>query len=155
MTAAHPVRAMRAVASREWPAVLAAAALATAVELGLRTMTLPRLARVLGTPLNTDGTAPTMRCGPPPTVAAGDRRKVRAVRRVMRHWPFGDTCLRQALVYGHRLRRLHPTLHLGVAKIDGQVRAHAWLVIAGAVLDPWASAASYSQLSSIPSEETR
>jgi len=155
MTTNRPVRLMRTVGPREWPSVLAAAVVATGVELGLRTMTLPRLAWVLGAPLDTEGTAPTMRSGPPPGLSARQRRKVRAVQRVMRHWPFGDTCLRQALVCGQRLRRLHPTLHLGVAKIDGQIRAHAWLVIDGAVLDLLASAASYSQLQAIPPEETR
>lgn len=155
MTAVHPGRLVRAVTPGQWPAVLLAAAVATGVELGLRTMTLPRLARLLGTPLDTEEAATTTHSGPPPGLSVGERRKVRAVRRVMRHWPFGDTCLRQALVCGQRLRRLHPTLHLGVAKIDGQIRAHAWLVIDGAVLDLLASAASYSQLQAIPSEETR
>jgi hypothetical protein len=71
---------------------------------------------------------------------------------VLRHWPFGDTCLRQALVGGHRLRRLNPTLHVGVAKQGGEVRAHAWLVVAGVVIDPLYAAASYQTLTAVPQE---
>ena len=91
----------------EVPDLCAALVVAVVVEVGLRTTTLPRLARALGTPLAVDGFD---------AYADADRwlsslprwavRRMDAVRRVLRHWPFGDTCLRQALVCGWLLRRL-------------------------------------------------
>lgn len=140
----------RAVPAREWPLVAAAAAVAVGVEAGLRLASLPRLAGLLGAPLAVDPPEPAvhehLRLSP------SDRRRVRAARRVLRHWPFGDTCLREALVMGHLVRHLHPTLRIGVARIDGALRAHAWLDIDGALLDPLRSAASYSSLHSVASE---
>lgn len=132
----------------ELPATLATLVVAAVVEVGLRWTTLPRLASRLGTPLATPGTGgPDSPTGPlvlvlPPWA----RRQVSATRRVLRRWPFGDTCLRQALISGHRLRRLGPELHVGVARIDGEIRAHAWLVIRGGVLDPRYAADSYLDL---------
>ena len=118
----------------EVPGLCAALALAVVVEVGLRTTTLPRLARALHTPLAVDGSDAYA----DPTVATllprWAVRRMGAVRRVLRHWPFGDSCLRQALVCGWLLRRLRPALQLGVAKVDGEVRAHAWLVVNGAVV---------------------
>lgn len=132
---------------RELPATLAALAVTVVVELGLRTVRLPRLASALGTPLALEQDASPAESGPAvarlPERAA---RQVRATQRVLRRWPFGDTCLRQALVSGQRLRRLQPRLHLGVAKIDGEVRAHAWLVVRGRILDTRAAASSYQDL---------
>lgn len=68
----------------------------------------------------------------------GVRRRVHAVDAVLRRWPAGDTCLRRCLVLGHRLRSLQPRLRLGaVARDDGRLGAHAWLVVAGVALgDP-------------------
>lgn len=133
----------RSVPTREWPAVIAALAVAVGVEMGLRTMTLPRLADLAGAPLHTKGSEkPVMDPRKRPVLSPRARRQVRAARRVMRHWPYGGSCLRQALVTGQRLRRLEPTLWVGVAKLDGEIKAHAWLEIDGGCLDPL-GAASY------------
>jgi hypothetical protein len=129
----------------EFPQTMAALLVAILVEVGLRAVHLDRLAGWLGVPLATTEAAAVdepLRSLPP-----WARARVRATRRVMRHWPFGDTCLRQALVSGGLLRRLRPTLRVGVARIDGEVRAHAWLVIRGAILDPLGAASSYQPLS--------
>ncbi len=140
------------------PATLAVIVVAVVVEIGLRVTTLPRLGRVLGVSIATGSTgaasaeqqpSAAMRCLP-----ARARRQVAATRRVLRHWPFGDTCLRQALISGQRLRRFQPRLHIGVARIDGELRAHAWLVIRGGVLDPLSAAASYHDLSAQGDERT-
>src|SRR5690606_34775111 len=124
---------------REVPAVAAALVVACAVEVGVRTLPLPRLARLAGAPLRHGGPA-----GPPPTrpVQLGPRARLRlgAVRRVMRHWPYGDTCLRHALVAGHRIRRFGPELVVGVTKVEGEVRAHAWLEVGAGVYDPLGAA---------------
>ncbi len=133
----------------EVPGLCAALALAVVVEVGLRTTTLPRLARALHTPLAVDGSEAYA----DPTVATllprWAVRRMDAVRRVLRHWPFGDSCLRQALVCGWLLRRLRPALQLGVAKVDGEVRAHAWLVVNGAVVDPRRAVSSYQPLTAV------
>lgn len=149
---------IRAVPPREWPAVLAAAGAALVVEVGLRVTTLPRLARLVGAPLRLDsggdlmpssseqlGTGLTARLDP------RLRRRLRSARRVLRHWPFGDTCLRRALVTGYVLRRRHPVLRVGVAKVDGRIQAHAWLEVDGVSLDP-AGAALYRALETIGGE---
>lgn len=133
----------------EVPSLCAALALAVVVEVGLRTTTLPRLARALGTPLAVDGS--DAYAAPADAVLLPDWAVLRmhSVRRVLRHWPFGDTCLRQALVCGWLLRRLRPALQLGVAKVDGEVRAHAWLVVGGTVVDPRRAVSSYQPLTAV------
>ncbi|WP_147918524.1 lasso peptide biosynthesis B2 protein [Ruania zhangjianzhongii] len=138
---------MRRVPVREVPAVIAALALACAVEVGLRTLSLPRTARLVGAPLRSTSspTAPQVRGA---RLGRRGRRQARAVQRVMRHWPFGDTCLRHALVAGHRLRRFDPELVVGVAKVDGEIRAHAWLEFDTGLYDPLRAAQAYLPLGS-------
>jgi hypothetical protein len=122
--------------------------MAVVVEVGLRTTTLPRLARALGAPLAVDGFDPY--AGPVDGVIPGwASARMSAARRVLRHWPFGDSCLRQALVCGGLVRRLEPALQLGVAKVDGEVRAHAWLVVGGSVVDPRRAVSSYLPLAAV------
>ncbi|NLE99105.1 MAG: lasso peptide biosynthesis B2 protein, partial [Propionibacterium sp.] len=134
----------------EMPATLAALVVACVVEVGLRATKLQRLARFLGTPLALGDTSPGSTAARRAALPASATRQVSATRRVLRHWPFGDTCLRQALISGQRLRRLGPELHVGVAKIDGEIRAHAWLEIDGAILDPRYAATSYQTLAQPP-----
>jgi hypothetical protein len=145
---------LRRVPSREWPAIAITAIVAGVVEAGLHTLKLPALARLLGVPLDLENVDPkTMTLD-----AAKQRvrlpswgaRRWSAVGRVMRHWPFGDTCLRTALVAGHRLRKLNPVLRVGVRKVDGEIKAHAWIEIGGASLDPSAPYV-YSVMSSVGS----
>lgn len=122
--------------------LLPAALVAAFVELALRTMTLPRLARMLGVQLQL---GPDTGNGLPRSASARaldvrDAARYRAARRVLGIWPWvGDgVCLRLALVAGCLLRSRRPTLHLGVAHVDGHTVAHAWLTIDGVVLDPTA-----------------
>lgn len=142
-TGSHPTRIRRLVA--ELPATIAAMGVAVIVEVGLRATTLPRLSRLLGAPLASGGDGATPRADVT-ELPGWAQRRLRATRRVLRRWPFGDTCLRQALVGGQRLRRLRPRLHIGVARIDGEVRAHAWLVIDGRVVDHLRAVGSYLDL---------
>ena len=137
----------------EVPALLTALAVALVVEVGLRLTTLPRLARLLGAPLTVDGLDVYADTSTPRFVMPGRAAlRLRASRRVLRHWPFGDTCLRQALVGGALLRRYGPVLQLGVAKMDGDVRAHAWLVVGGTVVDPLRAVSSYQPLTAAGTE---
>lgn len=109
------------------------------VEVGLRLSTLPRLTRLLGIRLAQDCESEQQQDSalPPGLPVTWIRRRALAVNRVFRHWPFDSTCLRRALVLGQRIRRLDPTLVIGVRLDDsGALAAHAWLVVAGVALDP-------------------
>ncbi len=110
-------------------------ALALVVEVGLHTARLPWLSRMLGVPLreDSDRVLPTSE---PVIIPHWARRRLRAARRALKYWPFGDSCLRVALVGGCLVRRLDPVLRIGVTKHEGQVKAHAWIEIGGLSLDP-------------------
>jgi len=137
---------------REIPATGAALLVTCAVEVGLRLLPLPRTARLFGAPLRQTPAPPAPEPRPARLGARG-RRQARSVQRVMRHWPFGDTCLRHALVAGQRLRRFSPELVVGVAKVEGQVRAHAWLEFDTGIYDPLRAAQAYLPLGSTGPEE--
>lgn len=130
-------RFIRAVPLREWPAILMALLVAVLIEVGLRLMRLPTLARLAGAPLQMDGPADFDDQPMRARFVGKQARRVSAVQRVMRHWPVDGNCLRQALVLGNRLRRDHPQLRIGVRKDEtGMLRAHAWLEVDGRTLDP-------------------
>jgi len=123
----------------DWPIALSTVAIALAVEVGLRTRPLPRLARRLGVELGSpDGPVAPGPLSLPPA----DRRRTLVALAVMRHWPFDEKCLRRSLVIGYRLRHHRPALVVGVAIAGGDVAAHAWLVVDGVRFDPGASGAS-------------
>lgn len=110
---------------------------ALAVEVGLRTRPLPRLARALGVEVATGAGAPAPQGAVPATLTT--RRRVRqldAAARLMRHWPVERICLRRALLLGYVLRDLSPQLRLGVAREGEHLIAHAWIEVAGVRLDP-------------------
>lgn len=138
--------------ARDYLQVVRAVVLLLRIERGLRHGTLPALTDRLGVPLVSSATAPAVEeftdrlRGP-------ERRAVRAVRRVLRHWRWGDTCLRRALATGYVLRHRSPALRIGVAKRDGVVTAHAWLEIDGRTLDP-EGPATYLSLVAPSREET-
>lgn len=117
-------------------------------EVGLRYMQLPRLCQILGVRLEFGDTADV---SVPPEESgwrrnADEAARYRAAARALAVWPWGGdgACLRLALVAGCLLRHRSPALHIGVAKIEGDVAAHAWLTIDGIVLDP--TARSYAPL---------
>lgn len=107
---------------------------AVAVEIGLRTIRLSRLSRWLGVPLAT-GSDPRTSDPRLVVVPRRARRRLAAAGRALRYWPFGNSCLRVALVGGFLVRDLDPILRIGVAKHDGEIKAHAWLEIGGLSLD--------------------
>jgi len=124
---------------RRVPVAIGAAGTVVVAEALLRTTRLPRTARVMGAPLASAQEASSAAVAALPLTAT-EARRLRAVGRVLRLSPFGSTCLRRALCAGHVLRRRHPRLVVGVAKRDGVVSAHAWLVVDGVNLDPDGSA---------------
>lgn len=121
------------------PQFVAAALVALVVETGLSLSTVPRLARLLGIRLAQDNEAESTGAAvdiPPAWI----RSRYIEVNRVLQRWPFGNTCLRRALVLGQRIRRLDPVLVIGVRHDEhGQLAAHAWLVVGGIALDPLAA----------------
>lgn len=87
-----------------------------------------------------DGHPPRTNHSADPDLVRRIRRAARAIDRILRRWPFGDTCLRRALILGFLLRRLDPILQIGVRRDDaGDIAAHAWLVVAGTTHDPMAA----------------
>jgi len=119
------------------PQFVAAAVVALVVEIGLSISTVPRVARLLGIRIASDTAA--VPSGTVPDAEWIHRRSVE-VHRVLRRWPFGNTCLRRALVLGQRIRRLDPVLVIGVRHDEAsQLSAHAWLVVGGFALDPLAA----------------
>lgn len=124
----------RAFPPSDWMAIVRMLGLATTIEVGLRTIRLPALARVLGVQLDWSN-HPASRPGIPGSLDAVDRRHLTNVIRVMRHWPFAEgTCLRQSLMLGRVLRDRHPLLRIGVQGRDGAIVAHAWVEMDGIAL---------------------
>ncbi len=114
--------------------------LSCVAEVALRLAPLTRIAALFRVSLDS-GAAVGMPLEVLPPWAAS---RVRVVRVVMRKWPVDGVCLRDALVTGQRLRRLRPTLKLGVARSEAGLAAHAWLEIDGRSLDP--SSSRYAML---------
>lgn len=102
------------------------------VEVGIRSLPLPQLCRLLGIRLRPVG-AP----GPPRTTPLPwwGRHGVTATDRLLARWPFGDTCLRRALLVAHILRPLHPVVCLGLRRRGDGVIGHAWIEVDGQSLD--------------------
>lgn len=104
-------------------------------EYGLRTSDLPTTCRRLGVRLELESHAPP--AGERAVLPRRMRTPVVAATLVLARWPAGDTCLRRCLLVGHRLRRLGPTLRIGVHRDPaGAFSAHSWLEIEGRTLDP-------------------
>ncbi|WP_036921251.1 lasso peptide biosynthesis B2 protein [Propionicicella superfundia] len=119
---------------RRWAGMARVAANAILVEWSLRHEPLPRTAGRLGV-----GTGdPSGRESAALLLTIREREAVDDVRRVISRRPFNGTCLRQALLVGHALRERRPVLQVGVRKDTSEVRAHAWLVVDGVVVDDFA-----------------
>ena len=129
--------ALRTTRLREVPDLLRSTLAAARMEVALRRDPLDVVARRMGARLYTRTSGPEPGSdGPAPTFSDAERARVATARRVTRHWPFGDTCLRRSLMTAHQLRDRSPELYVGVAKTDGVVTAHAWVVVDGVSLDP-------------------
>jgi len=113
-----------------------------AAEVLVRATRLPTMARLMGAPLSSASELSTLAVTSPASLdlTESERRRLRAVGHALHRSPFGSTCLRRALCAGNVLRRRRPRLVVGVAKHDGAVSAHAWIVVGGVNLDPDGSA---------------
>ena len=120
---------------RALPAVVAVLWWLAVVELAVRTLPLPRVARLLGAPLAVDASSALATPVGGAVLRTGERRRLSALTRIAPHWPLCDgPCLRQALAAGHILRRHAPVLRIGAALDDRALRAHAWLEVDGATV---------------------
>jgi hypothetical protein len=103
---------------------------AAAVELLLRTVSLPKTCAALGVRFQ-----PQRVDAPPKGLLPRSARHVALrVDDLYGCVPLPDTCLRRALVAGYLLRQLQPELVLGV-RTTPHFEAHAWLCVAGGILD--------------------
>lgn len=135
--------AVRTTAVREVPELVRSTLVAARMEIALRRDPLDVVARRFGARLCTHAPGPTTgadRTARRLALTPQERARLVTARRVTRHWPFGDTCLRRSLMTAYHLRRRSPELYVGVAKRGGEVTAHAWLVVDGVDLDPSGSA---------------
>lgn len=123
---------LAALGPRRWPFVLRVAVTAAVVELAVRTLPLPAASRLAGV-------RPADGPGRPgdgwELLTPRERDRCALALRVVGGPPFRATCLRRSLLLGHLLRRRDPALRVGVAKVAGQVAAHAWIEIGGLSLD--------------------
>jgi hypothetical protein len=100
------------------------------VEMLIRWVPLPRLARLLGIRVNLGPARTDAQQLPLEQLPPRARRELRCTRRVADVWPLSKgPCLRRSLVAGHLLRRHHPAVRLGVAGTGTALVAHAWLEI--------------------------
>lgn len=115
---------------------LRAAVMLAFVELLLRVVSLTRLGRLLGCPVDLTPAGGDRTPIEWSELSRSNRRRLRCAHRVAARWPFSDgPCLRRSLVGGHLVRRLRPTVRLGLIPTDGDVGAHSWLEIAGRPLE--------------------
>jgi Transglutaminase-like superfamily len=124
---------------RDWLTVASTLGTALVVEVGLRTMRLPSLAHRLRVPLSQEqaGASPGSDGVDFPSDIV---RRLKITARVMQYWPFDEKCLRHSLVCGWTIRAFEPRLVVGVALVNDEVKAHAWLTVGGVSLDPSGSA---------------
>jgi hypothetical protein len=111
--------------------------LALLVHGGLKLLSLPRLAALLGVDLDFQTVEP--REFLPDSVPGWAARRMALAKTVLAHSPGGATCLRTTLVCAVRLRQLGPMVRIGVARQSGGLQAHAWLEIGSYCLDPAAA----------------
>ncbi|WP_324649615.1 lasso peptide biosynthesis B2 protein [Georgenia sp. H159] len=136
MSVHSTVRAILRRPPSAWWRAARTVALAGVVEVGLRTMPVPRLARLLRVRLVLDGRPGQVTDVSGLRLTDRERADLDITWRVLRHRPFNGTCLRRALLGAHVLRRRDHAVRIGVQKIGGEVKAHAWVELDGVVLDP-------------------
>ena len=130
------MRTALALGPRRWFGVVQLAGLALLAEAGLRLLSLPRLADLMGVPLTLDRSSAPIGELTELSITHAETELLDSAWRILRHRPFNGTCLRRALIGGHVLRHHNPRLRIGVAKSCGQIGAHAWVEIGGISLDP-------------------
>jgi hypothetical protein len=127
---------LRRLPPKEILTTLRVAVVIVIVEVLVRTVRLPRVSRLLGVRVDLTPRVGSADQLPLRELPERARRQLRCTRRVADAWPFSHgPCLRRALVGGHLLRRLHPSVRLGLTGSGDQLLAHAWLEIEGRPLE--------------------
>jgi Transglutaminase-like superfamily len=127
---------LRRLPPREILTTLRVAVVIVVVEVLIRWVSLPRLSRLLGVPVDLRPRQDQREQLPLGELPDRARRQLRCTRRVADAWPFSHgPCLRRALVGGHLLREFKPSVRLGVAATGDELLAHAWLEIDGRPLE--------------------
>lgn len=110
------------------------------IESGLRRRTpLPVLCQKIGATLSSSKARSGMPADVPGEVLQPLRRAAQRADRAVRLWPFGDTCLRRALLIAALTSDIDSAVVIGVKKAeDGRFLAHAWVEVDGISLDPTA-----------------
>jgi hypothetical protein len=127
---------LRELPPKEILTTLRVAVVIVVVEVLVRIVPLPRLSRLLGVEVDLGPRTGTGEQLPLRELPERARRQLRCTRRVADAWPFSQgPCLRRALVGGHLLRRLRPSVRLGLTGTGDQLLAHAWLEIDGRPLE--------------------
>ncbi len=115
-----------------------------AIEVGLKTVRVSRLAGWMQVPLATDQSPPPLAGEDDLTgLSAADHRAYEAIRWVLSRWLYDGTCLRRALALGFFFRRRHPVLRLGMIDDAGAV-AHAWIEVGGRTFDTQAVTGTFA-----------
>ncbi|HLR27777.1 MAG TPA: lasso peptide biosynthesis B2 protein [Ruania sp.] len=118
-----------------WDAVRTMA-VAAVVEIGLRTVKLHALARLLGVRLRLDPQPSPHPPSGPVEFSPRECQRLQVARRVLRHRPFNGTCLRRSLVAGWILRKRDHGVRIGVRKAGDTMAAHSWVEVDGISLEP-------------------
>jgi len=106
------------------------------VELMIRWVPLPRLARLLGVRLDLSPATNPGALAAPLALTPKARRQLRCCWRVAALWPFSSgPCLRRSLVAAHLLRTDGAAVRLGFPNEPGARIAHAWIEIDGRPLE--------------------
>ena len=129
----------RALPADERRLLLGLALLLPAIGGALRCLGVRRTYRLLGRPVASAGVESTV----PLAAQASAVRLGQLLDIASRHGPYSATCLRQSLSLWWLLRRrgLPAELRIGVAKGDAQLQAHAWVELAGRVINDRAAVA--------------
>lgn len=132
----RPIARAAAMVVLELATTVRAAATVVAVEVLVRTMPLPRLGRLLGCRVDISSAPASGVRLASWELSRRHRRRLRCAHRVAGVWPFSDgPCLRRALVGGHLVRELNPSVRLGLAVADAELEPHAWLEFDGRPLE--------------------
>jgi Transglutaminase-like superfamily len=127
-----PLAALRSVTFADFRELAVIVLLTPLVEIAVRSLPLDRSATLFG--LTLVGSE-DLAANEPTPLPPWARQRISLHRRALRHLPFDVTCLRRSLILGHRLRSLHPLIHVGVQRIEGRLRAHAWVEVCGYALE--------------------
>lgn len=133
--ALRKARSLLALPAKLQLAVLRALPIAVAVEIGLRVLSLPALARLLGVRLGTRRPDQISEVRANAEMDEAENQSARAVELIFRNWPLGGSCLRKSLVLARVLRKRNRLIRIGVARANEGFTAHAWVEVEGVSFD--------------------